>query len=144
MVSLIFIPHFPLLTISTHSLGAILYVENSLNYRGFIPVNNSIIFHYPASCSGCVVDFFCFSNSTLSGVGEVVLPDGSILWNGTSFNGNITVERLPFSTLRVQVPISSNLTFRMSHNGGIFTCRLPDTNGDIQERSIGVYTESVG
>jgi hypothetical protein len=109
--------------------GLVLYVVSSDNAKEEIVANNSLVFRYPPTCSGCSVEFYCFSNSTISGVGEVVFPDG------TTRNSDHFVERLPFSTLRVQVPNNSA--------SGLHTCSMPDSNGNILEASIGLYSRSI-
>ena len=107
----------------------VVYVAKSMNREDVILANNSAILYDSPTCSGCVTEFYCLSNSTLSGVGEVVFPDGTV-------HTTDSVERLAFSTLRVQLSNSQPTT-------GIFTCRLPDTNGNILEASIGLYSTTI-
>ena len=109
------------------------YVVDSYDQEDTILANNSAILHHPWSCLGCSVEFYCFSNSSLSEVGEVVFPDG------TTHTKSIQpmVERLPFATLRVQVSNSQPMT-------GVFTCRLPDSNGNILETSISLFNGTIG
>ena len=116
---------------------ATIYVARSLNFSGIVPANNSFIVHYPSSCSGCQVDFTCYSDSTSSGKGEVVFPDGNAYSSAASLDGGYTVERLQYSTLHVQV---SNLYPTL----GVFTCKLPDSNGKTIHTSIGVYASPTG
>ena len=111
-----------------------MYVAKSFAMEDMILVNNSAILYHPLTCSDCVVEFYCLSNSTLRNVGEVVLPDGTITHSSYM---QPSVERLPFSTLRVELSNSHPVT-------GIFTCRLPDTNGLILETSIGLYDSAIG
>ena len=119
-----------------------LYAIDRYDQTGTLLANNSIIFHHSSSCSDCQVEFYCFSNSTLSDVGDVLVPyyyDDTIGSGGSGHSEQVAVERLPFSTLHVQVP-SVGLG-----NVGIFTCRLPDTNGNTLDYSIGIYfTTDIG
>ena len=112
-----------------------LYAFDKFNNRGTLMPNNSIIIHQPLSCSNCQIDFYCFSNSTLTGVGEVMIPNNTMENN---HSGKVLVERLPYSTLHVQIPNTA------SENEGIFTCRLPDSNGNTLDISIGVYSSDIG
>ena len=106
-----------------------MHVAESYNQEDTILSNNSATLYHPPSCFYCRVKFYCISNSTLSGVGDLVLPDGSIHHTDSS---GLSVERLPFSTLHVQVSNSQPVT-------GLFTCRLPDSNGNTLETTIGLY-----
>ena len=129
-----------------------LYVVDRHDNKGTLLPNNSMIFHRPLSCSHCQIEFYCFSNSTLSGVEEVIVPNNTmhsflsgvgdvIVPNNTmqgGHSGQVLVERLPYSTLHVQVP---NTALR---NVGIFTCRLPDSNGNTLDTSIGLYSSDIG
>ena len=111
------------------------YVAESYNHEDVIVANNSAVLYHPGSCLNCPVVFYCFSNSTSSGVGELVLPDGTTHHDTNS--SQLSVERLPFATLRVQVSNSQPIT-------GLFTCRLPDSNGNTMETTIGLYSGTVG
>ena len=111
-----------------------MYVAESYNQEDAILSNNSAILYHPLSCYYCPVEFYCISNSTLSGVGDLVLPDGSIIHSDSS---GLSVERLPFSTLHIQVSNSLAAT-------GLYTCKLPDSNGNTLETTIGLYNGTLG
>ena len=110
---------------------------------GITPANNSFIVHDPSWCSSCLTEWYCFSNSTESGVGEVVFPDGNVYSNVTGFNGDFTVERLDFSVLHIEMLNLSSIP-GLNQYEGVFTCKLPDSFGNILETSIGLYTGLVG
>ena len=112
------------------------YVAESYDHEDVIVANNSAVLYHPGSCLNCPVVFYCFSNSTSSGVGELILPDGTTHHHNTD-SSQLLVERLPFSTLRVQVSNSQPIT-------GLFTCRLPDSNGNTMETTIGLYNGTLG
>ena len=111
-----------------------MHVAESYDKEDTILSNNSAILYHPPSCSDCLVEFYCISNSTLSGIGDLVLPDGSIVHTDSS---GLSVERLPFSTLHIQVSNSQAVT-------GLYTCRLPDSNGNSLETTIGLYNRTLG
>ena len=112
------------------------YVAKSYDHEDVIVANNSAVLYHPGSCLNCPVVFYCFSNFTSSGVGELILPDGTTHHHNTD-SSQLLVKRLPFSTLRVQVSNSQPIT-------GLFTCRLPDSNGNTMETTIGLYSGTVG
>ena len=111
-----------------------MHVAESYDKEDTILSNNSAILHHPPSCYDCLVEFYCISNSTLSGIGDLVIPDGSIHHTDSS---GLSVERLPFSTLHIQVSNSLAVT-------GLYTCRLPDSNGNSLETTIGLYNRTLG
>ena len=113
----------------------VVYVAESYDHEDVIMANNSAGLYHPGSCLNCPVVFYCFSNSMSSGVGELILPGGTTHHDTDS--SQLLVERLPFSTLRVQVSNSQPIT-------GLFTCRLPDSNGNTMETTIGLYSGTVG
>ena len=69
----------------------------------------------------------------------MVFPDGNAYSNVTSLNGDFTVERLNFSVLHISSSIPE-----LNQHVGVFTCKLPDSFGNILETSIGIYTGLVG
>lgn len=116
--------------------GAEIYVAHSLNYSGVTVANNSLIVHHPPSCHSCKTEFYCYSNSTFSNVGEVIFPDGSVHHTNPVRGTDYYVERLKHSGIHIQV---HNLNAQ-----GIYTCKLPDSSGSILDVSIGLYRDLPG
>ena len=114
--------------------GAEMYVAHSLNYSGVIVANNSLVF--PSYCYNCKTEFYCYSNSTFSDVGEVIFPDGSVHHTKPVYGTEYNVERLEHSGIHIQL--------RNSQAQGIYTCRLPDSSGNVLDISIGLYRDLPG
>lgn len=115
-----------------------LYVAKSFKFIGIQTANNSLIVHYPSTCPSCFIEFYCFSNSTLSEVGEIVFPDGNAYSDDITQNSKYVVETEDYATLHVQLLDSTR------DYSGIFTCKLPDSYGNTIEISVGIYADFSG
>ena len=118
--------------------GAGLYVVDSRsNPNKVVPNNTFIVGRYWSSWrrSYYAYDVYCYSNSTSSNVGYYLFPNG-----GKYYSGYNNVQ-----TLR-QTPSGIRLHFSSSSGGywGIFTCQIPDSNGNTVETSIGIYSSTPG
>ena len=80
-----------------------------------------------------IIDFVCYTNSSDSNVGYIILPDNK------QYNDAEQVRRLSPSGIQF-----NNTNNRLRVNTGIYTCRLPDSNGKILDINIGVYTSATG
>ena len=75
----------------------------------------------------------------------MVFPDGNAYSNVTSLNGDFTVERLNFSVLHIIIEMLNSYSIpELNQHVGVFTCKLPDSFGNILETSIGIFTGLVG
>ena len=80
-----------------------------------------------------IIDFICYTNSSDSNVGYIILPDNRQYYDTEQ------VRRL--RPLGIQFQNNNN---RLRVNTGIYTCRLPDSNGKILDINLGVYTSARG
>jgi len=87
---------------------------------------------------GDSLSFDCVSNSSQSGVGEITGRDGTTLTDGTALaSGGIWRVNNPFSRPGVlRVRANSVLT---AGDQGIFTCTIPDDNGNSIVINVGLY-----
>ena len=116
--------------------GAGIHVEESLFHNNSAMHNNSVI--VKKSCYNCKVKFYCYSNSSSSNVGYVQFPTGSLRYNDSDYY-QWEITRINPSGIRVRSYQDTD-----PNSWGIFTCRLPDSNGNIIETSIGVYSRMPG
>ena len=96
--------------------------------------NNSLIVANLYNCGSCSgdVDVYCYSNSTLSNVGFVISENGKRLYYNTTYYSVSTFTVHPSG---IQIIISKS-TRRYS---GIYTCVLPDSEGNTLEASIDIF-----
>ena len=131
-------------TIQNHSetftfhAGAGIYVKGSSFHNNFGIYNNSVIVKKSSSCYYCRVVFYCYSNSSSSNVGYVQFPTGSLRYNDSDYY-HWEITRTNPSGMRVR-----SYQDNIPYSWGVFTCRLPDSNGKIIETSIGVYPRMPG
>ena len=86
------------------------------------------------SCSYCRVDLICHSNSTSQSVGYYIFPNGARLYSNSDY-GDYNIFRDGYSGIRVRSYSSSTPDYY-----GIFTCELPDSEGNTLYTSIGIYS----
>ena len=111
------------------------YVQNSFSHKNTAVANNSLIVANLYNCGSCSgdVDVYCYSNSTLSNVGFVISENGKRLYYNTTYYSVSTFTVHPSG---IQI-IISNSTRR--YYSGIYTCVLPDSEGNTLEASIAIY-----
>ena len=97
-------------------------------------VNNSIVL---ASNTGRFGKLFCLSRSLQPHVGAWLAPDGSDITNNTMdhFDVNLGREDYPGS-ISMEVKIGYSLG---SNEQGVYTCTIPDENGEQQYLHVGIY-----
>ena len=118
--------------------GAGIYVDDSYYVNGAVVANNTLIVQKPGSCSYCKVDVFCYSNSTSSDVGYFTLSNGARHYSMRGSYDYVVVRQNP-SGVRIY-----SYTTRTPDIWGIFTCELPDSEGNTVETSIGIYSSMPG
>ena len=79
-----------------------------------------------------IIDFVCYTNSSDPNVGYIILPDNK------QYNDTEQVRTISPSGIQFQ-----NNNYRLRVNTGIYTCRLPDSNGKILDFNLGVYTSAI-
>ena len=127
-----------IITIEYHSLyaGAGIFVEGSQFINSKPVANNTALRFKTSSCYYCTkVNVYCYSSATAARV-SVVLPDGSEQF--TSRYSSYIIEQvspsgLHFWNSRYYTPPQ-----------GIYTCRMPDSNGNTLEMSFGLYYSNIG
>ena len=118
------------------SAGAGIYVEHSQFISNSAVANNTAVRLTSVDCENCRLSFYCLSNSTTN-TSKAILQYPS----GRKFP---TQE---LYSLRVNWVNSSG--FYAHNNGryipgqGIYTCEMPDSNGNLLMLSIGVYHDSL-
>ena len=112
--------------------GAGLYAARSDRSISSGPIaNNGVIVS-----SSYALRLECISNSSMAGVGSIITSNGTIISPGTFTSPWFFTD--PFSrpgALRLRL-ISDKL--RSSHQG-IYTCTIPDDNGNIISLNVGLY-----
>ena len=118
--------------------GAGIYVEGS-QYINSKPVANNTALHFKTSnCQRYYCDavsIYCYSSATSARV-SVVLPNGSEKFTGiysTYIIEQVSPSGLHFKNMRYYTPPQ-----------GIYTCRMPDSNGNTLEMSFGLYYPNIG
>ena len=125
------------------SAGAGLYVEDSLYLNNEPVANNTIVVISDSTYEK--VDVYCYSNSTSSNVGYFVLSNNYITtssYNRRSIrshntNANFAISRSIPSGIRIHTYSSYR-----PRSYGIFTCVLPDSEGNTIDTSIGIYSST--
>lgn len=98
-------------------------------------VNNSIL---EANSAGQIPQLLCVSGSNMSAVGEWISPEGrniaavpndpfDVIFGGSNNPGQLSIETPPSNP-----PIAAT-------NEGVYTCAIPDENGDREYLHIGIY-----
>ena len=110
-----------------------MFVFYGFGETGAQPNNGLVISNDPGS--GFRFRFFCRSNSSTRGVGELIgldespITDGSIFGLPTPSNGG---------ELRVENIVGTHSLLTASEQG-VYTCRIPLEGGKMREINIGVY-----
>ena len=96
-------------------------------------VNNSLIVQKSGTCRYCKVDVYCHSDSTSEDVGYYVLPNGREEYRTTTYY--YSIGRVGYAGVRIRSYSSHTPTI-----WGVFTCVIPDSEGNTIEISIGIYS----
>ena len=126
-----------IITIAYHSLyaGGGIFVEGSQYINSKPGANNTALRFKTSSCYYCQVNVYCYSSAT-SAIVSVVLPDGNEQFTGR------------YSTYIIEQVSPSGLHFKNSRYynppQGIYTCRMPDSDGNTLEMSFGLYYSNIG
>ena len=101
--------------------------------------NNSMIVADLSNCWTCSrdIDVYCYSNSTFSNVGYVVTKCGGKIYNAI-VNYGVNVSRVNPSGIQIKIYNYSSSYYDCF---GMFTCELPDSEGNTLEASFGVYPD---
>ena len=121
-------------------IGPGLYIQSSVYVDQQAVLNNSLVVPRSSSCGGyyctdTVLDLYCYSNSTSSSVGYYMYPNGNRYSSSQYYY--YTVIRQSYSTIRLYGTTSRYYSLGI---WGIFTCELPDAEGNTVETSIGIYS----
>ena len=114
--------------------GAGIYVSNSHHVNQLPVSNNSLIVQKPNSCYYCKIDVYCYSNSTSSSVGYYKFPNNQRIYSNNDYY-DYTIGRITSSGIRIR-----SYRYDTPDIWGIFTCELPDSEGNTVEASIGIYS----
>ena len=114
--------------------GAGIYVDDSYHVNNLAVNNNSLIVQKPNSCYYCKIDIYCYSNSTSSSVGYYKFPTNQRV-DSDGRHYDYTIGRINPSGIRIR-----SYSTRTPDVWGIFTCELPDSEGNTVETSIGIYS----
>lgn len=89
------------------------------------------------SVSGRFNQLQCISGSTMAGVGQWIAPDGSNITEDGNDVFNITVgasDNPGFTSIKIRDGASLTPDYE-----GVYTCLIPDENGDMQYLFVGLY-----
>ena len=110
-----------------------MYVEYSHYIRGKAVKNNSLI--VDRSCgSFCRINVHCHSNSTSRSVGYYLFPTGHTVYSNSDIY-DYYVDRYGYGGVRIRDSYGN-----VPDIWGIFICKIPDSNGNTLEASIGIYS----
>ena len=130
---IILICYLELLTIVIMTTGIGMYVEHSRYITGKAVKNNSLI--VDQSCGRfCKIDVQCHSNSTSQSVGYYLFPNGNTVYSDSD-HYDYYIDRYGYGGVRIRDSYG-----RSPDIWGIFICKIPDSNGNILEASIGIYS----
>ena len=113
--------------------GAGFYVASSYYLNNVAVTNNSLIVQ-KSSCYHCKVDVYCYSNSTSSSTGYYIFPNNDRK-SSDSHHYSYTVDQQTYSGVRIR-----SYYWNTPDIWGIFTCEIPDSEGNTVETSIGIYS----
>ena len=114
-------------------IGAGIFVFNGFGEIGAQPKNGLVISSDPGS--GRRFRFFCRSNSSTLGVGELIGLDESPVTAGSTFGLPTPPDG---GELRVKNIVGTHSVLTASEQG-VYTCRIPLEGGEMREINIGVY-----
>ena len=114
--------------------GAGFYVRYSYYLNNMAVANNSLIVQKSSSCYNCKVDVYCHSNSTLTSAGYYIFPNDARQYSIYDYY-DYSVAREAYSGIRI-----NNYGSLTPDIWGIFTCEIPDSEGNTVETSIGIYS----
>ena len=114
--------------------GAGIYVSSSYYVNQLAVSNNSLIVPKPNNCYYCKIEVYCYSNSTSSSVGYYKYPNNQRRYSESS-QYHYNVERMDPSGIRIR-----SYRYYNPYIWGIFTCELPDSEGNTVDTSIGIYS----
>ncbi len=107
-------------------LGVALYLEGTGQIQ-----NNSII---QTTATGRIGQLQCISASGSTDVGQLIAPNGNDITNLSSI---VSFENITDPGVIV-LDLENDASFTAS-NQGVFTCIIPDENGEQQYLYIGIY-----
>lgn len=140
VIALVFTP------VMRHTHAFSKYILNSVTHLSYVGTglaiagsgsveNNSIVL---ASNTGRFGKLFCLSGSLQPHVGAWLAPNGSDITNSTTdrLDVNLGGEDYPGS-ISMEVEIGYSLG---SNDQGVYTCTIPDENGEQQYLHVGIYS----
>ena len=116
--------------------GGGIFVTHSKNVNNMAVENNSLVILKPSDCLHCKVDFTCYSNSSDPNNGYIISPNGGRYYSGRPYY--MEVQRKSPSGIQVR-----SYTYRNPSLEGVYTCQLPDSNGNILNLNIAYYTDDL-
>lgn len=122
------------------NIGSGIYVQLSRDVSTAPVVNNSFVIARSKQCgyrcSETVLDLYCYSNSTSQSVGYFKFPNDHSYY---SSEYGYSLQRQTYSAMRMYIHVGYR-SYSSGQIWGIFTCELPDTEGNTVETSIGIYS----
>ena len=114
--------------------GAGFYVASSYYLNNVAVTNNSLIVRRSSRCYYCLVAVYCYSNSTSSSTGYYIFPNGGRISSHSHYH-SYTIDQQTYSGVRIR-----SYSYNTPSIWGIFTCEIPDSEGNTVETSIGIYS----
>ena len=96
--------------------------------------NNSVVLLKTTQCLYCKLSFHCYSNSSQTGVGYIIFPNSRQYYRSSRAYYGVEVYRRNPSGISFK-----NSALQAPRYEGIYTCRLPDSNGNILDINIAYY-----
>ena len=114
--------------------GGGIFVNRSKDINNKAVANNSVIILKPYPCPYCRVDFYCYSNSSDTDNAFIIFPNNGRYYRNR-YNTEVSKLNNP-SRIRLRNYANNAPTYE-----GIYTCQLPDSNGNILNINIGYYAD---
>ena len=99
---------------------------------GSLP-NNGIVISANMDLAVFRFRFICRSDSTMSNVGMLIGPDGTVVTTGDVF----TIAHQQPGELTVENKLSQNVL--TASDQGMYTCHIPLQSGDMRDINVGIY-----
>ena len=123
----------------TYSTGGGIYVDSS-RYIDDEPISNNslvVLSSYCQHCGSQALDIYCFSNATSASSRYYRFPDRH---RYSTSQYNYEVSQQSYSGTRIHVCSAYNYYCHYPSIWGIFTCEIPDSEGNTIQTSVGIYS----
>ena len=113
--------------------------SHTLSYGGGVQPSNSFATVHTTTGYHIKFQLWCYTNSSSRNVGSFTFPNGAVL---TSHSGAAKIYRHNNGVIVLRYRVSQLHSFTLSPDAiGIYTCTMPDSEGNLLQEHIGLYNE---